>query len=62
MNKKTIITALLALVTLSASAAVPDSIRKDLEDFKAIMAQFNSSVGDHHVTTAEYSTQTIHIS
>ena len=25
-------------------------------------AQFNSSVGDHHVTTAEYSTQTIHIS
>ena len=37
MNKQTIITALLALVTLSASAAVPDSIRKDLEDFKAII-------------------------
>ena len=37
MNKKTIITALLALVTLSASAAVTDSIRKDLEDFKAVI-------------------------
>ena len=29
---------------------------------QGIVAQFNSSVDDHPVTTAEYSTQTIHIS
>ena len=29
---KTIITSLIALVTLAASAAVPDSLKKDLED------------------------------
>ncbi len=33
MNKKTIIIAILALVTLAANAAVPDSLRKDLEDY-----------------------------
>ena len=33
---------------------------KKIENKK--MAQFNSSVGDHLVTTAEYSPQTIHIS
>ena len=37
MNKKIIITALLAIVTLAANAAEPDSIRKDLEDFKAVI-------------------------
>lgn len=33
MNKKTIISTLLALVSLVASAAVPDSIQRNLEDF-----------------------------
>ena len=33
MKKKNILTALLALVTLAATAAVPDSIRRNLEDF-----------------------------
>lgn len=31
--KKTIITALLVLVTLAANAAVPDSIGRNLEDY-----------------------------
>lgn len=35
--QKTFITALLTLVSLVASAAVPDSIKKDLEDFKAVI-------------------------
>jgi len=32
MRVKTIITALLAIVALAATAAVPDSLKKDLED------------------------------
>ncbi len=35
--QKTFITALLTLVSLVASAAVPDSIKKALEDFKAVI-------------------------
>ena len=37
MNKKTIITALLTLVSLAASAAVSDSIRQDLADFDSVV-------------------------
>ena len=37
MNKKNIITALLAVVTLAASAAVPDSIRRNLADFDSVV-------------------------
>ena len=37
MNKKTIITTLLFLISIVANAAVPDSVRKDLEDFKAVI-------------------------
>ena len=38
MNKQTIITALLALVALAANAAVPDSLRKDLEDYDYLVS------------------------
>jgi len=38
MNKKAIITALLALVTLVANAAVPDSLKKDLEDYDYLVS------------------------
>ena len=37
MNKKTIITALLALVSMAATAAVPDSIRRNLADFDSVV-------------------------
>ena len=33
MNKKTIISVLLAVVSIKASASVPDSLKKDLEDY-----------------------------
>lgn len=35
--KKTIITALLAVVTLAANATVPDSIRRNLADFDSVV-------------------------
>ena len=38
MNKKTIIIAILALVTLAANAAVPDSLKKDLEDYDYLVS------------------------
>ena len=37
MNKKSIITALLTLFALVASAAVPDSIRQNLADFDSVV-------------------------
>ena len=37
MNKKTILTALLALVTIAVTAAVPDSIRRNLADFDSVV-------------------------
>ena len=36
--KKTIITALLALFTLAANAAVPDSLKKDIEDYDYLVS------------------------
>jgi hypothetical protein len=36
--QRTIITALLTLVTLAANAAVPDSLKKDVEDYDYLVS------------------------
>ena len=38
MNKKTIISVLLAVVSITASASVPDSLKKDLEDYDYLVS------------------------